>query len=259
MNNNPNPLNLTQLQGLLDIRARMGGDLTIDEAIRLLQEDASLDGQLTHDLQDDWNKHRYPDKKIKFAPVSMYNLSPQLHSVSAEAQALLLLMIRLQAQKSGYVAIKKGFFVNALHLGDKRGRRLTQYIAELVDIGAISPVHIPPKGSRAPAIYQINDALSRIGDYTPSKLKSVSYELYSRTTECITVRIDGAEKQLICGTLEEIILDKKTGLNATNTESGDDTEELSSLCSNLNCINSTTKNQDPEILENAEILLSNLK
>lgn len=243
--NNKNPLNLAQLQGLLDIKDRVGGDLTIDEVIDLLQEDANLDAQLTKELQDDWSKHRYPDKKIKFAPVSMYNLAPQLHSVSTEAQALLLLMIRLQAQKTGYVAVKKGFFISALHLGDKRGRRLNQYITELIDIGAINPVHIPPKGSKAPAIYQISDSISRIGNYTPSSLKSISNEIYSRTTECITVRTDGAEKQLICGTLEEIILDKKTGFNATNTEPGvDESEEKSSLCSNIDSSSSSTRNQD---------------
>lgn len=242
--NDRNPLNLAQLQGLLDIRDRVGGDLTIDEAINLLQEDASLDAQLTKELQDDWSKHRYPDKKIKFAPVSMYNLAPQLHSVSTEAQALLLLMIRLQAQKTGYIAVKKGFFINALHLGDKRGRRLNQYITELIDIDAIRPIHIPPRGSKAPAIYQINDNISRIGEYTPSSLKSSSSEIYSRTTECITVRTDKGEKQLVCGTLEEIILDKKAGLNATNIEPGDNTEDKSSLCSNLNCNSNITKNQD---------------
>lgn len=246
--NSSNPLNLAQLQGLLDIKDRVGGDLTIDEAIKLLQEDADLDAQLTKELQDDWNKHRYPDKKIKFAPISMYNLAPQIHSVSTESQALLLLMIRLQAQKTGYVAVKKGFFISALHLGDKRGRRLNQYIAELIDIGAINPVHIPPKGSKAPAIYQISDSISRIGGgYTPSSLKSISSEIYSRTTECITIRTDGGEKQLICGTLEEVILDKKTGFNATNTEPGNDnTEEISSLCSDLDCTSNATGNQDPE-------------
>lgn len=240
---NQNPLNLAQLQGLLDIRDRMGGDLTINEAIELLQEDANTDGQLTNDLQNDWNKHKYPDKKIKFAPVSMYNLAPQIHAISTEAQALLLLMIRLQAQKSGYIAVKKGFFINALHLGDKRGRRLNQYINELLDIGAINSIHIPSRGSKAPAIYQISDGLSRIGNYTPNNLKSISNELYSRTTECITVRTDKGEKQYICGTLEEII-DKKTRFNATNIEPGIiNTEEISSSCSNLNCNNNTLENQ----------------
>lgn len=184
-----------KLQELLEIRTRMGGDLTIDEAIGLLQEP-------TKELQDDY---RCPDDKIKFTYISTYNLAPQIHSVSTEAQALLLMMIRLQAQKTGYVAVKKGFFISALHLGDKRGRRLNQYITELIDIGAINPVHIPPKGSKAPAIYQISDSISRIGNYTPSSLKSISNEIYSRTTECITVRTDSGEKQYVCGTLKEVL------------------------------------------------------
>lgn len=263
MNNN-NPLNLPQLQGLLDIKGRLGGNLTIDDAIELLQEDADTDGCISSELQQDWDKHRYPDKRLKFAPITLYDLAPEIHTVSAEAQSLLLLMIRLQAQKTGYVAIKKGFFIDVLHLGDKKARQFNRYIQELTDIYAIRPVHIPPRGSRAPAIYQINSGLSRIGDFQPKdKLARCAEKIipplkksqYSRTTEIITIRTETGDIQVICGTLEAIIdKDKKIESIATNNEPDNVTkenEDIPFLCPEPNCTNNKLKNQDTDITEDS--------
>lgn len=220
MSNPNNETASAHLQALLDLEICGLGEITISEAIKRLQIDAEqtieeqeITRQVLQSLQELWNRHQFPDTSIKLLLLSIYDLAPAVHSCSLEAQCLLFLMLRVQWQNTGYVAVKKKVFGQRLGFSrNKIESKMSVYLQELEDIKAIKAIYIPPKGSDKPCVYQINQNMSKIGrGFKPQHLSSQK-DVYRRTKMDVAISQDSV---LTCGTLDTIE-DNKKG-SATNT------------------------------------------
>lgn len=211
------------LQALIDLRDCGFGKVLIEDAINLLtidqnqtEEEQEKTRQILEYLQELWNRHQYPDTVIKLLLLSIYDYAPAIHDCSLEAQCLFFLMLRVQWQNTGYVAVKKKAFGQRLGFNrHKIESKMHMFLQELEDIKAIKAIYIPPRGSDKPAVYQINPDISKIGrGFKPTRitLKGRKKDRFKRTK--IEVAI-GQEQTLICGTLDTIEENKKG--DATNT------------------------------------------
>lgn len=211
------------LQALIDLDDCGLGSIRIKDAIALLkidqnqtEDEQEKTRQLLEYLQELWNRHQYPDTVIKLLLLSIYDYAPAIHDCSLEAQCLFFLMLRVQWQNTGYVAVKKKAFGQRLGFNrHKIESKMHMFLQELEDIKAIKAIYIPPRGSDKPAVYQINPDISKIGrGFKPTRitLKGRKKDRFKRTK--IEVAI-GQEQTLICGTLDTIEENKKG--DATNT------------------------------------------
>lgn len=221
--NTQNETASAHLQALIDLRDCGFGAIKIEDAIKLLtidqnqtEEEQEKTREILEHLQELWNRHQYPDTVIKLLLLSIYDYAPAIHDCSLEAQCLFFLMLRVQWQNTGYVAVKKKAFGQRLGFNrHKIESKMHMFLQELEDIKAIKAIYIPPRGSDKPAVYQINPDISKIGKgFTPTRvtLKGRKKDKFKRTK--IEVAI-GQEQTLICGTLDTIE-DNKKG-DATNT------------------------------------------
>lgn len=221
--NEQNETASAHLQALIDLRDCGFGAIKIEDAIKLLtidqnqtEEEQEKTRQILEHLQELWNRHQYPDTVIKLLLLSIYDYAPAIHDCSLEAQCLFFLMLRVQWQNTGYVAVKKKAFGQRLGFNrHKIESKMHIFLQELEDIKAIKAIYIPPKGSDKPAVYQINPDISKIGrGFKPARvtLKGRKKDSFKRTK--IEVAI-GQEQTLICGTLDTIEENKKG--SATNT------------------------------------------
>ena len=153
-NRDPNPLHLAQLQALnMLIKKGYSGDIE-DIRDQLIEESYSKPEKIK-EMVAEWNAMRYPKEAITHLLLSIYEYFPQVHKATPEAQAILLLMIRIQPQSTGYVAVAKGAFAHVLGWGSKRAGRIQEYLDELTQIGAITPIYrAPDRGSKKPGIYK---------------------------------------------------------------------------------------------------------
>lgn len=211
------------LQALIDLDDCGFGGFLIKDAIKLLtidqnqtEEEQEKTREILEHLQELWNRHQYPDTVIKLLLLSIYDYAPAIHDCSLEAQCLFFLMLRVQWQNTGYVAVKKKAFGQRLGFNrHKIESKMHMFLQELEDIKAIKAIYIPPRGSDKPAVYQINPDISKIGrGFKPARvtLKGRKKDSFKRTK--IEVAIS-REQTLICGTLDTIE-DNKKG-DATNT------------------------------------------
>ena len=216
--NAQNETSSAHLQALIDLRDCGFGAITIEDAIKLLtiDQNATEDEQdktrkILQSLQDLWNRHQYPDTVIKLLLLSIYDYAPAIHDCTLEAQALFLLMLRVQWQNSGYVAVKKKIFGQRIGLSrNKVESKMQTYLQELANARAIKLIYTPPKGSDKPTICQINPDISKIGrGFKPTRIttKGKKKDKFKRTK--IEVAI-GQEQTLICGTLDTIEENKKS-------------------------------------------------
>jgi len=211
------------LQALIDLDDCGFGEFLIKDAIKLLtidqnqtEEEQEKTKEILEYLQDLWNRHQYPDTVIKLLLLSIYDYAPAIHDCTLEAQCLLFLMIRVQWQNTGYVAVRKKLFGQRLGFSkNKIESKMQTYLQELEDIKAIKLIYMPPKGSDKPTIYQINPDISKIGKgFQPTKLTPTKgkKDKFKRTKIEIAI---SREQTLICGTLDTIEENKKG--SATNT------------------------------------------
>lgn len=221
--NTQNETASAHLQALIDLRDCGFGAIKIEDAIKLLtidqnqtEEEQEKTREILEHLQELWNRHQYPDTVIKLLLLSIYDYAPAIHDCSLEAQCLFFLMLRVQWQNTGYVAVKKKAFGQRLGFNrHKIESKMHMFLQELEDIKAIKAIYIPPRGSDKPAVYQINPDISKIGKgFKPIRvtLKGRKKDKFKRTK--IEVAI-GQEQTLICGTLDTIEENKKG--SATNT------------------------------------------
>lgn len=221
--NEQNETASAHLQALIDLRDCGFGAIKIEDAIKLLtidqnqtEEEQEKTRQILEHLQELWNRHQYPDTVIKLLLLSIYDYAPAIHDCSLEAQCLFFLMLRVQWQNTGYVAVKKKAFGQRLGFNrHKIESKMHMFLQELEDIKTIKAIYIPPRGSDKPAVYQINPDISKIGrGFKPTRitLKGRKKDRFKRTK--IEVAI-GQEQTLICGTLDTIEENKKG--DATNT------------------------------------------
>lgn len=221
--NTQNETASAHLQALIDLRDCGFGAIKIEDAIKLLtidqnqtEEEQEKTREILEHLQELWNRHQYPDTVIKLLLLSIYDYAPAIHDCSLEAQCLFFLMLRVQWQNTGYVAVKKKAFGQRLGFNrHKIESKMHIFLQELEDIKAIKAIYIPPRGSDKPAVYQINPDISKIGrGFKPARvtLKGRKKDSFKRTK--IEVAIS-REQTLICGTLDTIE-DNKKG-DATNT------------------------------------------
>lgn len=221
--NTQNETASAHLQALIDLRDCGFGAIKIEDAINLLtidqnqtEEEQEKTRQILEYLQELWNRHQYPDTVIKLLLLSIYDYAPAIHDCSLEAQCLFFLMLRVQWQNTGYVAVKKKAFGQRLGFNrHKIESKMHMFLQELEDIKAIKAIYIPPKGSDKPAVYQINPDISKIGKgFKPTRitLKGRQKDRFKRTKIEIAI---GQEQTLICGTLDTIEENKKG--DATNT------------------------------------------
>lgn len=241
---NPNPESSPHMQAILDIIKTLDDDtLTLRDVKKLLLEDSNTDCAITNKLNDVWNRHLYPNRVLRFAPIALYDLAPAISELSPEALKLLVIMVQVQAQRTGYVAVKKAIFADACGFGSKRTRQMQAYLDELVKFKFIKLIFQPLKGSSAPAVYQINSKFSRIGStYRPDKLDKENTALFNRSTA--TIRVTKGDKETIytCGTLEESCHVNKNGTDAVNINPVN--EKNKNLNSTNHCTNKELGNQD---------------
>ena len=249
MSNPNNETASAHLQALLDLESCGLGETTISDAIKRLQIDAEqsdveqeITRKVLQSLQELWNRHQFPDTSIKLLLLSIYDLAPAVHSCSLEAQCLLFLMLRVQWQNTGYVAVKKKVFGQRLGFSrNKIESKMSVYLQELEDIKAIKAIYIPPKGSDKPCVYQINQNMSKIGrGFKPQRLSSQK-DAYKRTKMDVAVSQDSV---LTCGTLDTIE-DNKKG-DATNTAKRTRTKQKAQS-SKQSITQEPDFTQDPEI------------
>jgi hypothetical protein len=248
MSNPSNETASAHLQALLDLKSCGLGDMTISEAIKALQiditqtdEEQAMTRKVLQNLQELWNRHQFPDTSIKLLLLSIYDLAPAVHSCSLEAQCLLFLMLRVQWQNTGYVAVKKKVFGQRLGFSrNKIESKMSMYLQELEDIKAIKAIYIPPKGSDKPCVYQINQSISKIGRGFKPQHVSSQKDMYKRTKIDIAI---SQESVLTCGTLDTIE-DNKKG-SATNTAKK--TSHSKARSSKQSIAQKPDFTQDPEI------------
>ena len=249
MSNPNNETASAHLQALLDLEACGLGETTISDAIKRLQideEQTDVEQEITRkvlqSMQELWNRHQFPDTSIKLLLLSIYDLAPAVHSCSLEAQCLLFLMLRVQWQNTGYVAVKKKIFGQRLGFSrNKIESKMSVYLQELEDIKAIKAIYIPPRGSDKPCIYQINQNMSKIGrGFKPQRVPSPK-DAYRRTKIDVAI---SQESILTCGTLDTIE-DNKKG-DATNTAKRTRTKQKA-RSSKQSITQEPDFTQDPEI------------
>lgn len=249
MSNPNNETASAHLQALLDLESCGLGEITISDAIKQLQIDAEqtdeeqeITRKVLQSLQELWNRHQFPDTSIKLLLLSIYDLAPAVHSCSLEAQCLLFLMLRVQWQNTGYVAVKKKVFGQRLGFSrNKIESKMSVYLQELEDIRAIKAIYIPPKGSDKPCVYQINQNMSKIGrGFKPQRISSQKDNTYKRTKMDVAISQDSV---LTCGTLDTIE-DNKKG-SATNTAKK--TSHSKARSSKQSIAQKPDFTQDPEI------------
>lgn len=205
-----NPLHMPHLQAIeMLIKAGYSGDIN-DIRNQLIRESISDPAKIKN-LIAQWNALRYPNDCISYLLASVYELCPQIHKTHPEAQAILLLMLRIQAQNSGCVAVVKGDFAKAMNWGSKKAGRISERLDELEETGAIIPIYKAPEGSTKPSIYRINPALSKIGQgFHAEQIKpSQDPEIYSRSAKTIQVLTDKEKKDYYCGILVKIVDTRK--------------------------------------------------
>lgn len=248
MSNPNNETASAHLQALIDLEDCGLGDLTISEAKKRLQidkdqteEEQAMARKILQTLQDLWNRHQFPDTSIKLLLLSIYDLAPAVHSCSLEAQCLLFLMLRVQWQNTGYVAVRKKVFGQRLGFSrNKIESKMPMYLQELEDIKAIKAIYIPPKGSDKPCVYQINPDISKIGrGFKPQRISSQK-DAYRRTKMDVAI---SQEQVLTCGTLDTIEENKKG--SATNTAKK--TSHSKARSSKQSITQEPDFTQDPEI------------
>lgn len=228
-NRDPNPLHLAQLQALnMLIKKGYSGDIE-DIRDQLIEESYSKPEKIK-EMVAEWNAMRYPKEAITHLLLSIYEYFPQVHKATPEAQAILLLMIRIQPQNTGYVAVAKGAFAHVLGWGSKRAGRIQEYLDELTQIGAITPIYrAPDRGSKKPGIYKINDGFSKIGQgFKASRIKQKEDAgNYTQSTTTITLLKDTGREEYYCGTLVKTVdmrkttRDKKRASADQNTDSAE--------------------------------------
>lgn len=245
-----NPLHSAHLQALYDLIASgFSKDISIETAIQLLVQDGySEHSPITKKLNGLWCSHMYNNKSITYTQLSIYDYCPDLHNVSPEAQSLFLLMIRLQDQESGYVAVKKAMFAQALHFGEKRSRHMQEYLNELCSINVITTVTEQRRGSKLPQVYKINLHLSKIGkSFRPLPICS-NKSAFCRSLEQIPYRgTDGTVKKILAGTLAEVAETDKENGDAKGTADADSPEHDQSPASDDSINYNNNKNNNTNI------------
>ena len=144
---------------------------------------------------------RFPEKSIKFMMSLIYDKCPERFSLPLEEQAILGLLERIQCQSTGGVIVKKGDFVNALNLTLTQRKKLQASLDHLTQLGFLTCIYRPPKGSKKPGIYTVNRGISWIGssnDNAPALHIKDFTRTYNQTTETVILP-DG--KKMKCGTL----------------------------------------------------------
>lgn len=253
MSNPNNETASAHLQALLDLEICGLGEVTISDAIKRLQIDATqtdeeqeITRKVLQSLQELWNRHQFPDTSIKLLLLSIYDLFPAIHDCSLEAQCLFFLMLRVQWQNTGYVAVKKKVFGERLGFSrNKIESKMPVYLQELEDIKAIKAVYIPPRGSDKPCVYQINQDISKIGrGFKPQRISKK--DKYRRTKIDVAI---SQEQVLTCGTLDTIEANKKGSATNTAKKSTSQSKARSSKSSKHNITQEPTFTQDPIQLE----------
>lgn len=204
-NNNQNPYNNPLLQALLDVKRLLwdeGLDLdNIDDIITEFQDKSNND--LRERANQIWLHHQFPEKSIKFIMSLIYDKCPERFSLPLEEQAILGLLERIQCQGTGGVIVKKSDFVNVLNLTLTQRKKLQTSLDHLTQLGFLTCIYRPPKGSKKPGIYIVNRGISWIGssnDNAPTIHIEKFTRTYKQTTE-IVVLPDG--KKMKCGTLSK--------------------------------------------------------
>lgn len=223
-----NPLHLAQLQALnMLIKKGYSGD--IEDIRNQLIEESYSEPEKIKQMVAEWNAMRYPKEAITHLLLSVYRYFPQVHKARPEAQAILLLMMRIQPQNTGYVAVVKGAFAKVLGWGSKRAGKIQEYLDELTEIGAITPIYRAPDGSKKPGIYKINDGFSKIGQgFKASHInQKKDAGSYTQSTTTITLLKDTGREEYYCGTLvktadmRKATRDKKRASADQNTDSSE--------------------------------------
>lgn len=223
-----NPLHLAQLQALnMLIKKGYSGD--IEDIRNQLIEESYSEPEKIKQMVAEWNAMRYPKEAITHLLLSVYRYFPQVHKARPEAQAILLLMMRIQPQNTGYIAVVKGAFAKVLGWGSKRAGKIQEYLDELTEIGAITPIYKAPDGSKKPGIYKINDGFSKIGQGFKASHINQKKDAgnYTQSTTTITLLKDTGREEYYCGTLvktadmRKTTRDKKRASADQNTDSSE--------------------------------------
>lgn len=223
-----NPLHLAQLQALnMLIKKGYSGD--IEDIRNQLIEESYSEPEKIKQMVAEWNAMKYPKEAITHLLLSVYRYFPQVHKARPEAQAILLLMMRIQPQNTGYVAVVKGAFAKVLGWGSKRAGKIQEYLDELTEIGAITPIYKAPDGSKKPGIYKINDGFSKIGQGFKASHINQKKDAgnYTQSTTTITLLKDTGREEYYCGTLvktadmRKATRDKKRASADQNTDSSE--------------------------------------
>lgn len=223
-----NPMHLAQLQALnMLIKKGYSGD--IEDIRNQLIEESYSEPEKIKQMVAEWNAMKYPKEAITHLLLSVYRYFPQVHKARPEAQAILLLMMRIQPQNTGYVAVVKGAFAKVLGWGSKRAGKIQEYLDELTEIGAITPIYKAPDGSKKPGIYKINDGFSKIGQGFKASHINQKKDAgnYTQSTTTITLLKDTGREEYYCGTLvktadmRKATRDKKRASADQNTDSSE--------------------------------------
>lgn len=232
----PNPFNHPLIQALLDIKRLLYSEgYELDNIDDILEELMDENNKLLRDRGSAiWDSHKFPDKSLKFIMSAIYDKCPQRFSLPLEEQALLGLMEHIQAQTSGGVVVKKGDFVKALKFTNTQRKNLQASLDHLTECGFLECIYRPPKGSKKPGVYKVNNNVSWIGNAEKTEI-SINVKnfdgKYKQTTETILLP-NG--KKMLCGTLSEVLPKQTSGEKKGIVAGNNNTNIGSELIKNSN-------------------------
>lgn len=159
--NKLNPSSSPTIQAFLDVikcakEQSSQEDLQLfSKALKTLQEDAVLRSK----ADQIFNSHRYPDEYITYTKTALFDQCPERFRLPEKAQLMLGLLERIASQE-GLVRISQ---VNLSEFLGWDRKTIRKALEDLQKYGFLAVYIQPPKGSREPVTYMIDQRITRNG------------------------------------------------------------------------------------------------
>lgn len=219
MANPQNPHNEPCIQMLLDAIAvaieRKKPQSEIDKlksALNVLNSDPAL----SNHTNQRWYAHRVPDNSVQYIQTkTLDKCYARYDMLTAEEEHILSLLERIQDPATGLVQIKKSYITDLCHMSQRETRKIQQYLDRLEELGFITYLFKPRRGSKSYGVVKINQNLSWIGSnkgISDVQLNVKGKVRYKQAAAYIV--IDG--QKMRCGTLEHCEITEKNEADAAN-------------------------------------------
>lgn len=180
----------------------------LQNALKILQRNQALSTA----INQRWYSHRVPDQSVQYIQSRTLDKCQERYTrLTAEEERLLSLLERIQDPMTGCVLIKKSYIADLCHMSQREARRIQAQLDKLANIGFISWLYRPEKGSRSYGVIRIHPNVSWIG--SNKRISHVSLNVppvapeYQQAAEYVIIN----DERIRCGTLIhcETIADKK--------------------------------------------------